>query len=192
MGIFSKKSALKAPLTYVHIIFNLTQIRSWRRNPRLIEPVERWDRNDEVKDLLITLLPGEEFLFHHQEINQFSPSMGGYLNFDEADPVQLEWNSSNNYFYVLDDSCAESREIIFLAPMDEIAHLLANKCVKSKNLKKDCTEGGLIQITGEWKSDYCKEIFRRSILQDDLCFRNELIEFSAVNVGARNQVQYRA
>lgn len=192
MPIFNKKSAPKAPLTYFHLVFNLTQIKSWKLNPRLIMPVNKWDSADEKKDLLITLLPGEEFLFHHQEINQFSPSMGGYLNFDELNPTQLEWNTDATYFYVVDDSSSEGRKIIFLAPMEEITYLLNNNYIKTQNLYKDCAEGSVIDIEKSWENDYCKQIFRKAALQDGLVFRNELVEFSAVCVGSNNQVQYWA
>ncbi len=181
--MFNKKNS-KPPLAYFQLSFNMTAMHNWVINKCTINPESEWDNSDVKKEYLITMLPQDPFLFYHNEVNDFSPAIGGFEYIEDKKIGSIEWKWDDRYFIVL---ITDEIIPIFFAPLDEIFFLLKNKKPNSENLLKDMD--GMVVDTG-YGGNYCTEIYKNIIFTSGIAFSNSLVKLSVIYADATNLVKY--
>jgi len=167
--VFKKKktqNTVLPRLSYFILKVNLSAIEQWLPSQSKINASPEKDWKDvNIKKYEITILPTDPFTFHHKQVNEFSPSIGGADTIEDKAGGWIEWDWNQSYFYV---NVSDPRITIFSVPTDEIRHLLRT----GRNLSNKLEDEEVISLGSEEQFD---EVYRTRTFPSALIFSNELV-----------------
>ena len=179
--VFNKK-AEQPKLSYFTLKVNLAAIEQWLLNQEKIEPIPEKDwKGFNTKEYQITILPTDPFTFYHNQVNVFSPSIGGLDVIRHEVVGCIEWSWNQSHFLV---SVSEPRITIFSAPIGEMLHLLKTGSNLSKNALGDKE---VIKLGSDELFD---DVHRLRVSRYSLVYSNELASLTLICASPDDLVHY--
>jgi len=181
IDVFKKTNKLPL-ISYFTLKLNVDALKHWLPHQQKIIASSKSDWNSyDIKEYKITILPTNPFTFYHNQVNEFSPSIGGMelIRNDVIKCVEWAWNQS--FFYV---NVSDPRITVFYIPIDEILHLLQTGQHLSQRLPID---EEVISLDIDRKFT---DFHRRRIYKNCLVYSNELVSLSVVCASASDLVPY--
>lgn len=184
-SVFNKKAVLPK-LSYFLLKVNLAAIEQWLPNQGKIDPIPKknWESFD-IKEYKITLLPSDPFVFYHNNVNEFSSSIGGTHVINNKNFIYIEWFWEGSYFYLsVSEPNSEGRVPIFAAPIEEMFNLLKTGNNLSEQFLGD---EKIIKLHSEGNHN---EVYRSRSGRHSLAYSNSLVSLTLICASSNDLVSY--